>query len=375
MSNKGRYLQKKEQRPVGRGKKIALIVGIVIAALILAIFIGAVCYYNYMLNLVQRPGEVSTPTMSDEEIEAMLNMTGGLEVSEATTEAPTETTVPEVTYSSDENISNIMLVGQAAREGEDYRLSDTMMLCTINRNEKKLTLTSFQRDMRVVIPAYAGHSQGFSRMNVCYHLGSYWTGEVSGSMELLAMAVEQNFGVHVDNTVEVDFEMFEKVVNLLGGVDLELTQAEVNYLQKNYPLYFEGFVEGENHLDGFQALCYARIRKIDSDFKRTSRQRTLITLLLDKCRSLSVTELHTMLTEVLPLITTDMTNDEITNYAMELLPLVADLEIASQSVPFDGTWWSTNAGTEEVPQYVIDCNLTKNKELLLESIGMAESAE
>lgn len=377
MSKGGRYARKNVKKPLG-GVKIALIVVAVILVLILALVIAAVSYYNSMLDLVQRPGEVSMPSMSDEEIEAMLNNTVGLENTEATTEATTvpttEATEPYQGQSPEEYITNIMLVGQASRVGESYRLADTMILCSINRKDKTLTLTSFQRDLRVVIPAYADHTQGFNRINNIYHLGSYWTGEVSGSMEMLALAMDQNFGIKVDNTVEVDFEMFEKVVNLLGGVDMEVTQAEINYLQKNYD-YFDGFTEGVNHLDGYQALCYARIRKIDSDFNRTNRQRNLIMELLKKCLKLSISELNNMLQEVLPLVTTDMTNEEITAYALEFIPMLSELEVKSQSVPFEGTWWSVDQGTEEQPDYVIDCNLEKNKKLLQESIGLIEAAE
>lgn len=378
VSKGGRYEKKKEakaKKPMG-GKKIALIIVCVVLVLIIAAVIAVVIYYNSVLNLVNRPGEVSVATMSDEELDAMLNNTAGLEVTEPEEETTEETTEPDPTWSSDTNYTNIMLVGQAAREGETYRLSDTMMLCTINREDNSLTLTSFQRDMRVVIPAYAGHSQGFNRMNVCYHLGSYWTGEVTGSMELLALAVEKNFGVHVDYTVEVDFEMFEKVVNVLGGVTLELTEDEVKYLKINYPYDFGDDIQpGTNYLYGYQALCYARIRKIDSDFKRTSRQRELLNILLDKCRTLDVATLHNLLTEVLPLVTTDMTNEEITSLALEVIPMLQDIKFVSQSVPFEGTYWSTNAGTEEVPDYVIDCNLATQKQMLLESLGMVESEE
>ena len=378
VSKGGRYEKKKatkQKKPLG-WKKITLIVLAVILVVIVALVIAGVIYYNSLLNMVNRPGEVSVPTMSDEELNAMLGTLPPETTVETAEETTEETTEPDPTWASDTNFTNIMLVGQAARVGEDYRLSDTMMLCTINRETNTVTLTSFLRDMRVRIPAYAGKGQGFNRMNVCYHLGSYYTGEVTGSMEMLALAVEQNFGVPVDYTIEVDFEMFEKVVDVLGGVDVELTEAELKYLKVNYPWDFgDDMVVGMNHLYGYQALCYARIRKIDSDWVRTSRQRNLLNILLDKCRTLDVTTLHRLLTEVLPLITTDMTNDEITSLAMEMIPMIKNIQFASQQVPFDGTWWSTNAGTEEVPEYVIDCDLNKNKQLLLESLGMVEASE
>lgn len=377
VSKGGRYEKKKatkQKKPLG-WKKITLIVLAVILVVIVALVIAGVIYYNSLLNMVNRPGEVSVPTMSDEELNAMLGTLPPETTVETAEETTEETTEPDPTWASDTNFTNIMLVGQAARVGEDYRLSDTMMLCTINRETNTVTLTSFLRDMRVRIPAYAGKGQGFNRMNVCYHLGSYYTGEVTGSMEMLALAVEQNFGVHVDYTIEVDFEMFEKVIDVLGGVTLDLTEEEVKYLKINYPAYFQDVEPGSNYLYGFQALCYARIRKIDSDWVRTSRQRNLLNILLDKCRTMDVATLFSLLKEVLPLVTTDMTNEEITSLAMEVIPMLKNIQFASQQVPFDGTWWSTNAGTDGVPDYVIDCDLNKNKQLLLESLGMVEASE
>ena len=375
MSKGGRYLKQAPPKKKGKGLMIALII---IAVLLVGVIGAGVWYYNYLLNLVTRPGSIDVGEMTDDELSSMLGTvpTAPLvapedEATEPATTSPEETW-PEIV--SDQNITNIMLVGQASgRVGEDYRLSDTMILCSINRQTKTLTLTSFMRDMRVVVPAYAGHGKGFNRMNVCYHLGSFYTGEVKGSMEMLAQAVEQNFGVHVDHTVEIDIFAFEKIIDLLGGVDIELTKAEAEYMTNVKQV--GQFQEGMNHLDGIPALVYARLRKIDDDFERTNRQRNVITSLLKKMISMNIMDVHELFTQVVPMITTDMTNSEITNYAFEFIPLLKDLNIVSQRIPFANTYWHTNQGTEEDPDYVIDANLQKNGELLRESIGLTEAAE
>lgn len=374
MAKGGRYLRKAPAKKKGKVLPIILIV----IAVLLVIGIGfGIWYYNYLLNMVTRPGSIEMPTMSDEELAAMLGTVPdapmvGPEETEETTEPSTspEDTWPEIV--SDTNITNIMLVGQAARYEETSRLADTMILCSINRETKTLTLSSFLRDMRVTIPAYAGHGAGFARMNVCYHLGSYYTGEMLDSMGMLAKAVEQNFGVHVDHTVEVDFFAFEKIVDLLGGVEVELTDPEAKWLTRKKVGEFE---EGLAVLDGHQALTYARIRKIDNDFNRTNRQRIVITSLLNKMRTMNIMDVHNLFTQVVPMITTDMTNSEITNYAFEFIPMLVDLNIVSQSIPYEGTYWYKNIGSEEVPDYVIDANLQVNAKRLQESIGMIEPAE
>ena len=72
------------------------------------------------------------------------------------------------------------------------------------------------------------------------------------------------------------------------------------------------------------------------------------------------------------MIVTDMTNEEITNYAFEFIPMLAGLQVQSQTIPFDNTWWGTDLDPDGVHNYVIDCDLTKNGKLLRESIGYVE---
>ena len=380
MAKGGRYLRKKA--PARKGGKVAVIVLLVLILLVVGVIGGLFWYLNkYVAGSITKADDVTIPvvTMSEEEENAMLGILPTETVDVVETTVPVETS-PEDTWpviESDENITNIMLVGQAARWGETYRLSDSMILCSINRETKTLTMTSFLRDLRVTVPAYAGKGQGFNRMNVCYHLGSYYTGEVKGSMEMLAMAVEKNFGVHVDHTVEIDFEIFEKIVDLLGGVEVELTQAEVDYINeiidKNNVDPVEPYLPGKNTLNGELALIYARLRRIDNDFNRTNRQRNVITSLLKKMMGMNIMDIHGLFMEILPSIITDMSNEEITNYAWEFIPMLKDIKIVSQSIPFDGTYWYKNIGSEERPDYVIDADLKKNGDLLRQSIGLVDA--
>lgn len=376
MAKGGKYLRKKAA--AGKGKKTALVVLIILIVLLMLVIGGGMLYANYVMGMIGDANEMTVPvhTMSEEEELAMLGTKPTETLAEETVETSPEDTWPVI--ESDENITNIMVVGQAARVGETYRLGDSMILCSINRETKTLTMSSFLRDMRVTIPAYAGKGQGFNRMNVCYHLGSYYTGEVKGSMEMLALCVEKNFGVHVDHTVEIDFDIFVKMVDMLGGVDIELSEAEANYMSvylNELGILSEEFEPGPNTLDGYTALQLARARKLDNDFNRTKRQRTIITNILKKLMGMNIMDVHKLFMEVLPMIITDMTNDEMMNYAFEFIPMLKDLQIVSQSIPVEGTYWYTNAGTEERPDYVIDANLKKNGELLRESIGLTEATE
>lgn len=356
----------------GKKKKIVWIVLAVLAVLILAAIIAAVIYWNSMLNLLGSAQE-TVPTLSQEEIDALLGAT------EATVP---ETTVPEETWPtvvSDKNITNIMLVGQNYREDEPNKLSDTMILCSINRKTKTMTMVSFLRDLYVPLPAYAGHGPGRNRINVCYALGSTWKGTSEGGMEMLALCVEQNFGIHVDHTIEVSFETFTAIIDGFGGVEVEVTEEEAQYMTEKIG-YVGDIKPGLQTLDGSEALAYARIRKIDGDRQRAARQRKVITALIDKCRDLSLLELHNAATYVLPLIITDMTNKEITNYVWELLPMVKDIKLASLTCPADTetlphSMWGKTIDLYGYQSSVIECNTALNGRYLRYALGIKETEE
>ena len=397
MGYKGRYESQKPKRfknaqgskkPVSKGKKITLIVLLSLLALIIAAVIGGVIYWNALLNMMSRPEDVTVPTMSDEEYAAMMNQASATEETEAAVDA-TEETVPEETSPedtwpvivSDKNITNILLVGQAARDGEEAKIADTMILVSINREMKTITLTSFMRDLRLVWPKYVdvnGQSHtGNNRINMAYNMGIRWDGNVQGGMNVLSSIIEYNFGVPVDHCVEVDFEIFENVINIIGGVEVELDEDELRYLQTNFN-WMDRLTVGNTRLDGYQALCYARARHVnaaDSDFNRTARQREVITSLFNQMKTMGILDIHKMFTEVMPLITTDMTSAEITNYAFELIPMLKNLTIQSQRIPFDKTYWPIEVEIDGRMDNQLQCDVGKNGQMLRESIGMATAEE
>ena len=256
-----------------------------IAALVIIVLVAGGLYWNRMLNLLG-DADQTVPTLSYEEEMALLGET------EATqTQETTEPTVPVETEPPlpEKYITNIMLVGQNWREDEQNKLSDTMILCSINRKTKTLTMVSFLRDLYVPLPAYAGHGRGANRINVCYALGSSWKRSSLGGMEMLALCIEENFGIHVDHTIEVSFESFPRIIDGFGGVEVDVTEAEAQYMTKEIG-YIGDIEPGLQTLDGMETLAYARIRKIDGDRQRAARQRTVITQLVEKCRNLSLAE-------------------------------------------------------------------------------------
>lgn len=373
----GRYLKNNPApKKSKRWLKVLLIVLIVLVVLVAALFVGANMLLKSYAGMTTKVPETNPTTASTTGTTDPVPGTDPVESDPAESTGETEPTWPEVVAT--QNVTTIMLVGQNYREGEEHYLSDTMIMCTINRDTNTLTMTSLLRDLYVPIPAYAGHGPGRNRINVCYHMGTIWTGSVKGGMEMLALCVEQNFGIPIDHTVEVDFVAFEKVIDLMGGVDIDLTQAEADYLNSDACAYygFDEFSAGPQTLNGLEALAYARIRAIDGDFQRTNRQRNVINSLIQKCKTMKLWDLHKLATEILPMITTDMTDDEITNYIWEFIPMLANLNIVSQKVPLEkdqmnGDWSYSGKEVEGIGN-VLEPNLWSHKKYLQQILGYAD---
>lgn len=327
-----------------------VLLGIVLLGLITLAF--ALAYLDKMWGMTVHPNEVSRVTLSSSEIAELETMTepedvGGTEPT-LQPEDVTWATEPAETIGGEEvdHIINILLIGQDRRPGQGRQRSDAMILCTVNTDAKTLTMTSFLRDLYVQIPGYRDN-----RINAAYQFGG---------MPLLNQCLEVNFGVHVDGNVEVDFNEFIKIIDLMGGVRISLTNAEVGYLQK----FGHDVYPGMNKLSGEKALAYARIRKIDNDFGRTNRQRTVLTALLNKVKTMSFEEQYDLLLEVLPLITTDIETKDILQYALRLLPILDELQVTTQHIPAKDAYY--NARIRGMSVLVPD--LEKNRQILLETL-------
>ena len=365
-------------------KRSLLIVLAVVVLLTLLVGVGSYLYIHSMLDLVRRPEEALRDP-SDDQIGELIGNLEETETTQAPTEEPTEESTEEPTeptqpdYGVTGKIVNIMVVGQDRREGEDHKLSDTMILCTLNKETKTLTLSSFMRDMYVKLPNMWGHKCGHNRINTAYALGYAWKGDL-GAMQMLDQLILEQFGVEVDYNIEIGLEAFETIIDTLGGVDIELTQEEAAYLNRvprEYRSYDDCNV-GMNRLNGMAAQYYARMRHAtpaDSDFNRTGRQRKIINSVIDACRSMSVLELHRLMTELLPYVLTDMSNEEILTCTVELLPYVADINVVSQQIPAEGTYSSKIIEIYDIPSGVLVPDIAKNRQILMAICEESEEAE
>lgn len=349
MSYHGRFEQQKQPKgrgnqpkKGGKGLKVFLIVLAVLLALIL---IAAAVGYWFIQNKFSKMNVIELPEDTYVYTEATDEYTRPAETDSEQAEDATEeeTTAPTVHQMSADDIVNILVVGQAARAGEEANMADTTMLISLNTYTKEVTVFSILRDAFVKLPDYKGHTCGRAKFTVCYNLGYQWGGGTAGAMEMTNICLRDNFGVEVDYNIEVSFDGFIKMIDYLNGVELELTQAEADYLNKD-TLYVQRHIEpGVQVLQGMEALSYARMRKAegdsDSDIKRTERQRKLVASLLEKFRYMSLSELNGWVDELLPMVTTTMKPADVTKLAAKILPMVIDLKMTGETIPISGTGW------------------------------------
>lgn len=336
----GHFEENKDPKPRRKIGKIICIVLLVLVLLIGAVAVWGVWYYNRMfqkMNIVTLDENLYA-TYSEETTQPT-----------ETSEAPeTETTLPMETAETtrppmtSDDIVNILVVGQASRAGEEGHMADTTILVTVNTYTGTVKLSSVLRDSYVALPQYKSHTAGRNKFNMAYHLGYTWEG-VEGAMAYTNLTMLHNFGVEVDYNIEVSFESFTKLIDYMGGVEIELTEAEANYLNKD-DLYVKYDVKpGLQYLDGMAALSYARMRKAegdgDSDINRTARQRKLIETLVDKVRGMSLSKLQGVADTLLPLITTTMTPKDVADLLVKMLPYINDLTIEGGTIPIETTYW------------------------------------
>ena len=256
-------------------------------------------------------------------------------------------TGPQIEAVSDE-IINILLIGQdSAVEGAR---SDTILLCSFNKEKNTVAMISFLRDMYVRIPGY-----GKDRINAAYSLGG---------AELLSKTLYENFGIEVDGNLRVDFARFRDIIDLLGGVKLNLTAAEAAFVNKH--VSGSDLPEGESVLNGKQALMYARNRHdADGDFSRTNRQRKLIRALISTYKSKPLAEMLGLVNEILPMISTDISKRDMIAYAVTLFPMLEEAEFKTTHIPISGGYYHETIDEKSV----LVPYMEKNKKVIAELIG------
>ena len=232
-------------------------------------------------------------------------------------------------YYSDK-VYNLMLIGVDRRDKSWNGNSDTMILISVNYEKQKVTMTSFMRDTWVNIPGV-----GMRKLNAAFAIGN-------GPLLLQTIAV--NFGISVDNYAWIDFDGMMAVIDALGGVDIELTAAEGQYI--GVPVSGASSVV---HLNGEKALAYARDRTTSGwDYGRTQRQRNILMALVNKAKGGGFSDLAGIANTVLPYMTHNIDQNRMMSLMLDLTKITG-FTFQEQRVPYDGLYYSQNQNL--VPDY------------------------
>lgn len=257
------------------------------------------------------------------------------------------------------SVTNILLLGVDARNPKDDTASrsDSMMLISIDKAHNCVKMVSFLRDTWVYIPCIDKKQ----RLNAACQYDGY-----NGVVD----TIEYNFGIDIDGYVVADFEMFKVLVDSIGGVEVEVSEKEAKEVTSHKGRYGNVKLDaGKYKLTGEQALAYCRIRKIDTDFMRAYRQRTVMQAILKSVKSANPIKLVSMASKAAPYIETNLSKTKIISSGLKALPCIGDM--AEVRVPFDGTWQYATIGGASV----ITIDVDKNKEQLKDLIYNKTAAE
>ena len=243
--------------------------------------------------------------------------------------AKVNTVDEDIKFKEVPGITNILLLSSDARPGEDVSRSDSIMILIIDNINKKLKVTSLMRDMLVKID---GH--GEEKLN---HAFAY------GGPTKTIETIQNNFGIKLNNYVIVDFNAFVKVVDAINGVEVTIKDYELDELNK-YILDGGGSEKdllpspGTYNLNGYQALSYARIRKVgNGEYERTERQRAVLQIALEKIKDMSTVKLVSLLNELFPYVKTNISLGNSIDYGFTALNIgkKCNFEIEQFRVPLD----------------------------------------
>ena len=337
MKKGGHYLEKKMSNQLVWVKRVIFV--LILALLVVALTAGFV--YSKM-SKIKKAQDAPNQLTNDMLAGLLAEDPTGSYADDFETE-PMDTTVPKETspdYGKTGKVINVLLIGQDAREGEESKNADTVILVTINKETKKITMTSFLRDSYVSLNGLEDVNgslhYGATKLTLVYAMGYMYGGDL-GAMHLMDRVIEKNFGPVVDHNIEVSMDAFDACINALGGVAINLDEDEAKYMNNYFKDYDDRVYEaGENLLDGWAAEVYVRTRHAnygDNDFNRTDRQRAVVAQVLEKVKNKSLLEINKLVDSLLPFVLTDMSNKDMTNYILEILPLLPEMTLDSIQCP------------------------------------------
>ncbi|HIS31950.1 MAG TPA: LCP family protein [Candidatus Limivivens intestinipullorum] len=250
----------------------------------------------------------------------------------------------EESAATDGDVYNVLLIGVDRRDDSWAGNSDSMILLSINREKKQLSLISLMRDTYVEIPEI-----GMDKLNAAH---------AYGAGPLLVETVSQNFEIDVDRYVRVDFEGMINIIDRIGKMQISMTDDEVivanDYIRamcdsldrdpEDYLIPEGGTIE----CDGMRAVAYARIRYVGNyDYQRTERQRLIMTNLIQELSDMNLFEIYDTALDILPLVTHNIPESEIWSLLLQATELF-DYTIVQDRIPYDGLFENQKINEQDV---------------------------
>jgi LCP family protein required for cell wall assembly len=330
---------------VKKGKMKKIVISVLL--ILLAFLIGTAGYIYYLLDQIQRNSFIDPSNSTDSSEPQVTDRKPSRE------DLGISDTAPD---SKETGVVNVLLFGLDSRAKNQNSRSDTIMIATIDKKNEAIKLTSLMRDMYVSIPGREDN-----RINTAY---------IFGGPTLAIKTVNTNFNLDIQYYATVDFFGLEKIIDQVGGVTIDVKKEEIKYLNSALnelnrlnkdtepsPLITEA---GPQTLNGRQAVAYARIRKVGhADFERTERQRTILTQLFKKVKTINPLKLPGLVATVLPYVETNMPTTEILKLGASVLGFKSK-DIIQYRIPVNGTFKSQRIRG----MAVLVPDLEKNRELL-----------
>lgn len=370
-------------------KKQAATVAGLILSLLLVLALIVVLIFNHYYN------KMDTSALNDSTNSAQMTYSD-VDLSRADTldKAAEDEKLQELSQEgekiSDKDVMNILLIGEDLRDtqNQDAGNTDVMMIISINTKDKTITMTSIMRDCYVSYQDENGYWWS-NRINA-----AYWTGGIS----LTKQTIENYMNVKIDRYVLVNFKVFIDIVDTLGGIDMYVSDEEANgypdadpngdntrgmqnpldeqnkYLgnKKGTDYIKKG---GNLHLNGNQALAYARLRHVgNSDYERTERQRKVIAEMIKESRSMSIVDMDKLANKILPQIKTDVTKSEAAQLIVDMLDY-RNYEIQEFRVPAEGTYTNQIISGMDVLSVDFNANAEQFRKLVYGTIVLDENGE
>lgn len=290
-------------------KKKFLIFFLPFLIIFLALIIAVVGFVGHKFSLINIDEESTTINPTQEFIEAEDDNLDFDEFDDATGNdfkaILKDWALKEGEKISDKNVINILLIGSDASASDPNRANvtdkgntDVMMICSINPEKKTIKLVSFMRDSYTYLDKF----DRYAKLNAAC---------ANGGPGYLVETIENNFKIEIDGYVMVDFDSFVHVIDVLGGVRVDVPAYVANFLG-------QGFPSGDQVLlDGEQALRFSRVRYSDAngDVSRVARQRQVITALINSCKDATLSEINAIADVILANIRTNISRKAIFSYA------------------------------------------------------------